>query len=156
MRITERLNVEHGVFLRQLEYLQQLVRENAPAPVLQAVARTITDGMRAHRRLEDEHLYPLLDRLLGQGFPLYADVSAEHAKIDEGLKAMEAGVFDRDRLAAFIADLEAHIETEIHVLFPLAESWVPAEKLSSMNNWYVDHIHERNDSGHRPSEHWLG
>ncbi len=41
MKITERLNVEHVVFLTMLERLEDLVQSKAPTEVLAGVAQTI-------------------------------------------------------------------------------------------------------------------
>ena len=41
MRITDRLKVEHGVFLQQLRVLRSLVELDAPTPILAAVVETI-------------------------------------------------------------------------------------------------------------------
>jgi hypothetical protein len=53
MKITERLNVEHGVFLTMLERLEDLVQLKAPSDVLAGVAQTVLDVIEPHCRIED-------------------------------------------------------------------------------------------------------
>ena len=48
MKITDRLKAEHGVFLCQLDHLQDLVRREASLEVLEAVAETIASAEERH------------------------------------------------------------------------------------------------------------
>jgi hemerythrin-like domain-containing protein len=146
MKLTERLNVEHGVFLRQLRHLRTLVRSSQPRPVLQAVAGTIATALAAHDRLEDDLLYPLLARTLGAAYPPLAAAREEHRRIEQAVGEIVAGRFDDAGLEAFIDLLGAHIENEIHLVFPLAEAWVEPDELESLGNWNVEHVTER--AGH--------
>jgi len=147
MKLTERLNVEHGVFLRQLQHLRALLRADEPRPVLQGVAGTIAAALAAHDRLEDEILYPLLARTLGAAYPPLAAARDEHRRIEEAVGEIQAGRFEDAELEAFIDLLGAHIENEIHLVFPLAEAWVEPDELASLGNWNVEHVVER--AGHR-------
>jgi hypothetical protein len=43
----------------------------------------------------------------------------------------------------FRHELRQQLEREIHVLLPLAETWLPEERLTVPRDWYVEHVHER-------------
>lgn len=143
MRLTERLNVEHGVFLRQLEYVRELVRVGVPHATALAATRTIAAALAAHDELEERLLYPLLVRALGGAYPPLVKAAEEHRGIADALDAITAGRFDESRLESFLDELNAHLEHEIHVVFPLADAWIPIETLESLGNWNVEHVVER-------------
>jgi hypothetical protein len=53
--------------------------------------------------------------------------------------------------------LGSHIEKEIHLIFPLAEEWIPEETLSQMCDWYAEHVRDRSGRhATRQSEKWPG
>ena len=143
MRITERLNVEHGVFLRQLEDLDHLVRGGALPAVLEAVVRTIYRAEKPHREIEDGLLYPALAEALGSQYPQLQRMAEEHREIEELTRLIDSGLFYKVQVERFIETLRGHIEREIHLLLPLAEEWIPKEKLEAMCDWPVEHAYER-------------
>lgn len=143
MRITERLNVEHGVFLRQLEDLDRLVRAGAPPAVLEAVVRTIHRAEKPHREIEDRLLYPALAEALGTDYQQLRRIEEEHQEIEELVRLIDSGCFYKVQVERFVEALRGHIEREIHLLLPLAEEWIPKEKLEAMCDWPVEHAYER-------------
>jgi hemerythrin-like domain-containing protein len=151
MKLTERLNVEHGIFLRQLEHLRSMSKQGAPRPVLQAVAGNISVALAAHDRLEDEVLYPLLSRALGVAYPPLAAAQEQHRHIASALAEIVGGTFEDAELEAFIELLGRHIENEIHLVFPLVEAWVEPDELAAAGNWYVEHVLERGRPVTEPS-----
>ena len=144
MKITDRLKAEHGVFLSQLEHLQDLVRREASLEVLQAVAETIAAAEERHARVEDRVLYPALARVLGGECALLQRWRAAHDELRQLVARIRAGGFDESTVEAFGERLRDHLEREIHDVFALAEEVLPAERLTGMSNWDVDHIHEVN------------
>ena len=52
MKITDRLKVEHGVFLAQLRHLEQMVAVRAPAPALAGAIETIARAEAHHSALD--------------------------------------------------------------------------------------------------------
>lgn len=143
MKITERLNVEHGVFLKQLDHLERLLREGAPRPVLAAVVQTIGAAMQPHCDIEERSLCPALAEVLGSAVSPLSIVTAKHEDIEELRRVIDSGAFDEADVDAFVRALREHMEEEIHVLFPMAEEWLPPERLVSMSNWNVEHVRER-------------
>lgn len=143
MRITERLNVEHGIFLRQLGYLDSLLRDgNAPLEAIGAVVRTIAGTISAHCRVEDRFLLATIEDAFGSDGPALGGLKGEHEEIEAMLVAAFAGPVDTEFARRFASKLRVHIEKEIHFLMPLAEQWLSPERLTTANNWNEDHIYE--------------
>lgn len=157
MKITERLNVEHGVFLTMLERLEDLVQLKAPSDVLAGVAQTVLDVIEPHCRIEDRWLYPTLAGAFGHDFPPLAAAEAEHHEIQKLAREVQGVGCSARAVSALVVALGSHIEKEIHLIFPLAEEWIPEETLSQMCDWYAEHVRDRSGRhATRQSEKWPG
>jgi hemerythrin-like domain-containing protein len=144
MRITERLKAEHGVFLGQLDHLEDLIRGKAPLPVLEAVVETIAGAEERHARMEDRTLYLALAQAIGREFPLLQRSRAAHDELRQLVAAIRAGGFDESTVEAYVERLRDHLEREIHDVFALAEEVLSAETLEEMEDWDVDHVRKVN------------
>lgn len=142
MRITDRLKVEHGVFLVQLRHLEQMVTARAPATALMAVIETIAQAEAHHSALEDRLLYPALAGKLGADSPALHAITADHQQIHKLLAGIRAGEPDPESVLQLVTTLRDHMEREIHDVFVLAEDVLPEAELHSMCNWDVQHIFE--------------
>jgi hemerythrin-like domain-containing protein len=142
MKITERLKAEHGVFLYQLDRLEDLVRRNTSLEILAAVVETIASAEDHHAMIEDQVLYPALVQANGGVFPLLRKAQAEHVELRGLMTRIRSGAFDEHTVGAFAALLRQHLEREIHGVFALAEDLIPQETLARMANWDVDHLCE--------------
>jgi Hemerythrin HHE cation binding domain len=142
MRITDRLKVEHGVYLQQLRTLRELLALKAPRPVLAAVVDTIASSEELHSEIEERTVYPALIKALGPAFPALAAVASDHAAIRTRLARIRSGDFDESDVADFASVLHDHLEREIHSLFALADEWLTEQQLTSMCNWNVEHVYE--------------
>jgi hemerythrin-like domain-containing protein len=142
MKITDRLKVEHGVFLRQLRVLRSLVELKAPNPVLAAVVETIAFAEEQHSQIEEQALYPVLAKVLGPGSSALFTVSREHSALRQQAAGIRGGEFDVADVVAFADLLHDHLEREIHTLFALADEWLTEDQLVSMCNWNVEHVYE--------------
>ena len=140
LRLTDRLRVEHGVFLQQLRLLDWLVSEGRPDPILRAVALTITEAEEKHSRSEERLLHPALTRILGAESPALVATRDEHDELRGLATLIRAGSADKAMIERFSTVLRSHLEAEIHGLFPLAEQYLTDEELSSMTNWHVEHV----------------
>lgn len=141
MKITERLKVEHGVFLDQLRLLERLSGEGAPWPVLRAVVETIAVAEERHDELEDRLLYPELARAVGPGHPALRAVAQDHEAIRSLLVHIrngEAGAADVDVL---VTTMREHLEREIHSVFCLADQWIPEDRLQALGDWDAEHLY---------------
>jgi hemerythrin-like domain-containing protein len=140
MKITDRLKVEHGVYLLQLRHLEALVDAQAPAEALKAVVRAIAAAEDQHSRLEDTVLYPELAKVVGTEFAPLMQVSEDHRRLaDLSNRAASSG--DPLQVKAYIDHLRSHLEREIHSLFALAEEVLSPELLASLGNWQEEHVY---------------
>jgi hemerythrin-like domain-containing protein len=142
MKITERLEAEHGVFLYQLDRLEELALRNTPMDVLAAVVETIASAEDHHAMIEDRVLYPALVEANGGEFPLLSQARIEHVELRRLVTRIRSRAFDEHTVCAFVGLLREHLEREIHGVFALAEELIAPDKLARMANWDVDHLHE--------------
>ena len=142
MKLTEWLNVEHGVFLVQIKLLEELVQQKAPIAVCAAVVETLARALEAHDQIEDRLLYPELGQVLGNP-PALAAMKREHEEIERLVRDIRNDPSRQWQFERFAVLLTEHIEREIHFLFPMAEEYLSEERLTSMGNWYAMHASER-------------
>jgi hemerythrin-like domain-containing protein len=142
MKLTDRLKVEHGIFLAQLRQLEQMVAVRAPAAALAGAIETIARAELQHSALEDRLLYPALARKVGTDAAPLRTIKADHERIQQQLDAIRAGGPDPEKTSEFVRTLRDHMEREIHEVFVLAERVLPEEELHSMCNWDIQHIFE--------------
>lgn len=142
MKITDRLKVEHGIFLVQLRHLEQMVATRAPSAALAAAIETIARAETHHAALEDRLLYPALAEKVGADAQPLRGIKADHQRIQEQLDAIRAGQADAQNTTELVRTLRDHMEREIHEVFVLAERVIPEPALHSMCNWDVQHIFE--------------
>jgi hemerythrin-like domain-containing protein len=151
MKITDRLKVEHGVFLLQLRRLDEMAARGAPLEVQQATLETIATAEEWHSALEDRLLYPALAETLGEDNAILREVAEDHRALKALSDRVRAGGFTREDVLAYGKRLRSHLEREIHGVFRLAEQRISPERLSDMCNWDAEHIFE--EAGKR--EEWL-
>ena len=142
MKITDRLKVEHGVFLQQLRLLERLTNDGAPLPVLAAVADTIAVAEERHSELEDRLLYAALRKVVGREAPSLVQVAEEHAAVARQVSRIRSGRFAASDITALIAALRAHLEHEIHSVFVMAEEVLEDARLEALADWDTEHVYE--------------
>lgn len=155
MRITDRLKVEHGVFLQQLRVLRSLVELKAPNAILAAVVETIAVAEEQHSQIEEQALYPALAKVLGPRSSALVTVAGEHAALRQRVAKIRGGEFDVADITELADTLHDHLEHEIHTLFALADEWLPEEQLVSMCNWNVEHVYDAAGQRALWMRHWL-
>lgn len=155
MKITDRLKVEHGVFLQQLRVLERLAREGAGSAVLLAVLETVAAAEEHHAQIEDGLLYPALVKRVGVRFPLLAKLQAEHETIRKITAAIRAEGAEAPLVCRYVDALRKHMESEIHALFVLAEELISEEDLESMCSWNVEHVFAEAGQGAVWADRWL-
>lgn len=156
MKITERLKVEHGVFLFQLDHLEKLVQSQAPPQILKAVVEAIASAEEHHTEIEDRLLFPALAKAVGRELPLLVKSEQEHQEVKKLVGLIRSGSFDEVTITSFIEVMRKHLEREIHDVFTLVEDIIPTEQLVSMSNWDVEHLYEANAKRKPWAERWLG
>jgi hemerythrin-like domain-containing protein len=156
MKITDRLKVEHGVFLLQLRYLEELLRRHAPPATLVAAVETIAIAEENHSLIEDRVLYPALASTLGRELPALKQIEEDHQLTRELVARIRAGETDEATVQAWVDRLRSHMEREIHATFALIEETFAAERLVTMCNWEVEHIYGEMGKREAWVEKWLG
>ena len=151
MKLTDRLKVEHGVFLLQARWLEDMVKRGAPAEALRATLETIATAEEWHSILEDRLLYPALTETLGADNALLQEVAQDHSELRSLSDKVRSGEFGAEDVLQYVRRLRAHLEREIHRLFVIAEQRISAERLDAMCNWDTEHIFE--EAGKR--DEWL-
>lgn len=156
MKITDRLKVEHGVFLLQLRYLEELLRRHAPPAAVVAAVETIAIAEENHSLIEDRVLYPALATALGRDLPALKQIDDDHQATRALVARIRAGDTDENTVRAWVEGLRAHMEREIHATFSLIEDTFGVERLVAMCNWEVEHVY--GEMGKRSAwvEKWLG
>jgi hemerythrin-like domain-containing protein len=142
MKITDRLNVEHGIFLKLLDRLDGLLAEGASIPVLTGATDMLLSAMEPHCQFEDRTLYPMLRDALGSHCPPLVAEAAAHRDIECLASLVAADGCEREDIAALARALREHIEKEIHMILPLATEWIPEPTLARMCDWHGQHIRE--------------
>ena len=149
MRLTDRLKVEHGIFLRQLRYLDHLLLARASPTALATATDILCRAEEQHAALEDHVLYPEMTKALGEAHPALRLLAEDHGKIRELVAMIRSGQVEEDCIRRLVHLLRAHMEREIHLVFPLAEQVLSEETLNTLSNWDVEHVHEEIESGER-------
>jgi hemerythrin-like domain-containing protein len=143
VKITECLNTEHGVFLTQLNFLEELVAAKAPHEELRAVLRAIARAVERHRHVEEKFLYPAILREFGKDFPPIQCMEAEHEEIGRLIFEVTRGSDQTPALVTnFIQVLRQHIGKEIKILFPMSEEKISVHELEEMTSKSVEFIHQ--------------
>ena len=155
MKLTDRLKVEHGVFLKQLAFLEGLVKLDASSRLLAVVAETIVMAEEDHSQIEGRILYPELEKAVGKDYPALRQVADDHSAIAAIVKRVRAGENDPKTILEFVALMREHLEREIHGLFALAEEWIPGDRLEALSNWEEEHVYESLGRRMEWMERWL-
>ena len=140
MKLTDRLKVEHGVFLRQIRTLESLLSQHVHPAVLASAVETIATAEEYHSAIEDRLLYPLLAEALGADSEPLVLMAADHARLKELVETIRSGEFDEDTISTYVKTMRGHMEKEIHKVFNVAEQVIKEEKLAS--SWEEEHIFE--------------
>ncbi len=155
MKLTDRLKVEHGIFLKQLAFLEGLVKLDAPPNLLAAVAETIALAEEDHSQLEGRLLYPLLEKAVGSDYGPLQQVAQDHADLSALVERVRGGAPSAKLVLELVNLMRDHLEREIHGLFALAEEWIPAERLEALCNWEEEHLYESLGRRLEWAERWL-
>jgi hemerythrin-like domain-containing protein len=146
MRITDRLRVEHGVFLRQLRSLEDLLASGASLEALRTVVDVTAQAEVQHSELEEHVLFPALAHLLGPTHAALAAVQGDHERMRAITSRIRARDFAAEDVRLYVEVAREHFEREIHSLFVIAEELLSDAELSGMANWNVDHMFESTGS----------
>lgn len=140
MKITERLKVEHGIFLRQLHHVEVLLKRHAEPAELAAAVDVIAAADEYHAAIEDIVVYPALAEVLGADADPLRKMAADHARVKDLVETIRSGAFDEATVSTYVNTFRDHMEREIHRIFPLVDEAVPEERLAEASRWDVEHV----------------
>lgn len=156
MRITERLDVEHRMFVLQLDDVSELIRAGAAPAVWQAAAGTIARVVAVHVSLEEHLVFPALGEARPEWAGLLAELEREHRWMERLARAIPQDVSGAVTLE-WIELLRQHVEKETFIAFPLAEESLPAARLRLTRVDLIAGVPvPRPCRGGEWPEHWLG
>jgi hypothetical protein len=141
MKITDRLKVEHGVFLQQLEVLERLALGRAPLPVLRAVVETIAAAEERHAEIEERVLWPAVRKAVGADFRPIAESAEAHQRIGRMVEEVRRESFDVGLVVRLVIELRQHLEDEIHGAFRLVEELLTEGQLEALCDWDAEHVY---------------
>lgn len=154
MNLTHYLSIQHGIFLEQLKFLEELKNslKDRESLALKQVAFSIARVVEQHGNMEEKFLFPALVPHLGkkEWGPVQA-TEFEHKEIRNILAALNETDDPRSiriEAAKFILFLRDHIAKEERVLFPLAQKLVGDERLEALGKKVLDLARKRNNSRH--------
>ena len=122
----EILGQQHQEVLAQLSELEAVLGSPAAPSRLAAFHAYLEGDVLSHFALEEEALFPVIERYLGSGQGPLAVMSSEHEAFRKSLRnlgtALRGGALDQQHLWArdIIGLLRSHIAKEDGVLFPMA------------------------------------
>lgn len=122
MRIIDALLGEHGAFYAIFNDLERDLPGMQDAGNIRTAGATLAAALGSHAAIENEVLFPEIERRVGPDGPL-AVMRYEHDKIEDGLARLArcAEAADaRSLLLDILATARDHFAKEENVLFPLA------------------------------------
>ena len=146
MRITDALREEHKVFCVRFDELDQLVSLSRDVVLLRPKASLLANGLLSHTRIENDILFPLLERFLGRTGPL-ATMKAQHEEIEGGLleilvwRVNEAEVHDPEHARAAVKGIlqiaRQHLAMEDR-MFWMAEKILGEDQLNELGQQFAE------------------
>lgn len=153
MKITDALLGEHGVFYAQFDLLQRTA-ETANLEKMQAQGALLAAGLAPHAQIENEILFPALEKVLGEHGPTQV-FRQEHAQIEGWLAQLQevrALLQAHDEIESALARLaqlddvaqaqrlvldtlylaREHFAKEETMLFPMAEGMLEPRVLEDL------------------------
>jgi len=122
MRITDALLGEHGTFHAIFDDLERSLPGMSDAGAIRAAGGTLAAALLTHAEIENDLLFPELERRVGPDGPL-AVLHYEHDQIEAALARLPRctdAAAARGLLLETIATAREHFAKEEQILFPLA------------------------------------
>jgi len=129
MRIIDALLGEHGAFYAIFDHLERDVPGMHEAAAIRAAGATLGAALATHAAIENEVLFPELERRVGPDGPL-AVMRHEHDQIEDGLARLARcgdTAAARGLLLGTLATAREHFAKEENILFPLAAQLLEQE-----------------------------
>jgi hemerythrin-like domain-containing protein len=139
MNTIQVLGQQHQDVLAELAAVSARLDRHDGACDLSGFVAYLEGDVLHHFAVEEQALFPILARYLGQGQGPLAVMNAEHISIRELLRNLGAAVRSNDAggqrtyATELIALLEAHIAKEDQVLFPMASRLLSPEEQAEVD-----------------------
>jgi len=140
MDITQLLSVEHKVILRQVHYLEKLMkvtRSEKTVCCLREMTMLIADTVQRHSSLEDKFLFPEIGRYFNEEKNFIAMMEFEHGEILGIMPVLENAddpKLVRKEIENFIKSLRSHFLKEETSYFPYAKKKLGVNRLRVLGN----------------------
>jgi iron-sulfur cluster repair protein YtfE (RIC family) len=134
MDLIDALLGEHGVFAALFESLDQLALRGPPPAELSTALITTAAALVTHARLEEELLFPAIERAHGRIPPLMV-MTEQHREIEDMIERVRHAAHADTASRALLLLLQAtraHFTTEEEVLFPMARELVDDATLARL------------------------
>ncbi len=140
MTLLEALLGEHGALYAIFEHLEQALNDEITLEEIRAKEAVLRSVLISHATLEDELLFPALERAIGPDGPL-AVMRMEHDRIEEALgwlAQVESVDECRKLLAETLEFTRQHFSKEEQVLFGIARSNLDADQLVDLGREWAE------------------
>lgn len=134
MKVTDALLGEHGVMNAIFDHVEQLLAAARTVADVRSAAGVVTATLVSHARIEDELLFPALERHLGPAGPLVV-MRHEHEEIERALEAAAAAQTPADaheHLRRALGIAHEHFAKEEQVLFRMAHDVLSDAELEQL------------------------
>lgn len=137
MKITDALLGEHGALYAIFDHVRETaLAAGAGLDELHRAAALLESVLASHARIEEDMLFPALERHLGGDGPL-AVMRHEHRLIEDRLQAARDGTDPaavRNALTALLDLTRSHFRKEEQVLFAMAQRYLDAGSLDALGD----------------------
>jgi len=140
MDLIKLLLVEHKVILRQLHYLEKLIkvtRSRKDVCCLREMTLLIADAVQRHSKTEDKFLFPDIGRYLHKDKSFIAMMEFEHGEILGIMPVLEGTENPKvivKEIENFIKTLRTHFLKEENNYFPFARRQLGSNRLRILGN----------------------
>jgi hemerythrin-like domain-containing protein len=136
VKLTDALLGEHGIFYSLFDQIEALAKSEGSAAQIQCTTMVLNVVLMQHANLEEELLFPALERVIGSDGPL-AVMRADHVEIEQLLEQIEdaRNVEDGAFLVTEALSLaRSHFQKEEQVLFGMALQLLDDETLNQLGD----------------------
>jgi iron-sulfur cluster repair protein YtfE (RIC family) len=150
MKITDALLGEHAMLYALFSQIRRQFAEQRSIEQVRVTLEILEDQLWNHAQMEEKHLFPALEKHLGQRGPL-AVMKSEHQDIDRLLEAAKS-TDDLNLLKSHMEDMidlaYAHFQKEEMVLFTMAKQFLSEADQESLGDvWATERAVTINGTG---------
>ena len=140
MDLVDALLGEHGVLYGLFEWYEKSAGRAETLAEVQKLARPLAEALVSHAKIEDELLFPILEKDSVLKKPLDV-MRREHQGIEQALQGVESCTRKPEALNQFLAAIEVareHFAKEERILFPRARRVLTEKKLAELTRRWAE------------------